>query len=230
MLYSKLLDMTNLQKKLFFLALFSVIGFITLQIPFNKVIGSNVSFTLFDFFAPIAGGFLGPVFGVASVFAVEFINLFIKHTPLTTGSVIRLFPTLFAVLYFALASKKKFSGKWLLIIPVLCILAFIAHPIGRQVPYYALMFWSIPVIAYFKRDNLFIKSLGATFMAHAVGGAAWIWAFNLPVAVWKGLIPVVIAERLLFATGIAVSFIVMKRILSFLASKKLLPSLEIVSS
>lgn len=222
--------MSKTQKKLFFLALFSTIGFIALQIPFNKVLGSNVSFTLFDFFAPIAGGFLGPVFGIASVFAVEVINLFIKHTPLTAGSVIRLFPTLFAVLYFALASKKKFTGKWLLAIPVLCITAFIAHPIGRQVPYYALMFWLIPVIAYFKKDNLFIKSLGSTFTAHAVGGAAWIWAFNLPAAVWKGLIPIVITERLLFAAGIAVSFVLVKYTLGFLASKKILPKLDVATS
>lgn len=219
--------MTNIQKKLFFLALFSIIGFISLQIPFNKVMGSNVSFTLFDFFAPIAGGFLGPVFGIASVFAVEVINLFIKHTPLTTGSVIRLFPTLFAVLYFSLASRKKFQGKWLLAIPIICILAFIAHPIGRQVPYYALMFWLIPVAAYFKRDNLFIKSLGSTFMAHAVGGAAWIWVFNLPAAVWNSLIPVVIAERLLFATGITASFLVVRYTLIFLASKHVLPELKL---
>lgn len=218
--------MSNTKKKLFFLALFTIIGFISLQIPFNKIAGSNVSFTLFDFFAPIAGAFLGPVFGIASVFAVEVINMWIKHAPITTGSVIRLFPTLFAVLYFALASKKKFQGKWLLAIPVLCILVFIAHPVGRQVPYYALMFWLIPVIAYFKRDNLFIKSLGATFTAHAVGGATWIWAFNLPAAVWNGLIPVVIAERLLFATGIAVSYVVVKYTLSYLAKKKILPKLE----
>lgn len=222
--------MSNTKKKLFFLALFTVVGFIALQIPFNKVVGSNVSFTLFDFFAPMAGGFLGPVLGVASVFAVEVINLFIKHTPLTTGSVIRLFPTLFAVLYFALASRKKFQGRWLLAIPILCILAFIVHPIGRQVPYYALMFWFIPVAAYFKKNNLFIRSLGATFTAHAVGGAAWIWAFNLPAEVWRNLIPVVITERLLFASGIAASYIVVKYTLSFLASKKILPKLEIVSS
>lgn len=222
--------MSKLQKKLFFLALFTIVGFITLQIPFNKVVGSNVSFTLFDFFGPIAGGFLGPVLGVASVFAVEVINLFIKHTPLTTGSVIRLFPTLFAVLYFALASRKKFQGRWLLAIPIICILAFIVHPIGRQVPYYALMFWSIPVIAYFKKDNLFIKSLGATFTAHAVGGAAWIWAFNLPAEVWRNLIPVVITERLLFAAGIAASYIAVKYTLSFLASKKILPKLDFAHS
>jgi len=67
--------MSNTQKKLFFLTLFSVVGFISLQIPFNKVVGSNVSFTLFDFFAPIAGGFLGPVFGIGSVFTVEVINM-----------------------------------------------------------------------------------------------------------------------------------------------------------
>lgn len=222
--------MSNLKKKLFFLVLFSIIGFASLQIPFNKILGSNVSFTLFDFFAPMAGGFLGPVLGVASVFAVEVINLFVKQTPLTTGSVIRLFPTLFAVLYFALASKKNFTGKWFLAIPMLCIIAFIVHPIGRQVPYYALMFWSIPVIAYFKKDNLFIKSLGSTFTAHAVGGALWIWAFNLPSAVWNGLIPVVITERLLFATGIAVSYVVVKHTLEFLTAKKILPKLDIVTS
>lgn len=217
--------MSNTTKKIFFLALFSIVGFISLQIPFNKVVGSNVSFTLFDFFGPMAGGFLGPVFGVLSVLGVELVNLFIKQTPLTTGSVIRLFPTLFAVLYFALISKKQ-VGKWLLAVPVLCILIFVAHPIGRQVPYYALMFWLIPVLAYFKRDNLWVKSLGATFTAHAVGGAAWIWVFNLPVSVWNGLIPVVIAERLLFATGIAASYAVVKYTLEFLASKHVLPELK----
>lgn len=222
--------MTNTTKKLFFLSLFSIIGFAALQIPFNKVMGSNVSFTLFDFFGPMAGGFLGPVLGIASVLGVELVNLFIKQTPLTTGSIIRLFPTLFAVLYFALASKKKFDGKWMLAIPVLCIFAFIAHPIGRQVPHYALMFWLIPVIAYFKRDHLLARSLGSTFTAHAVGGAAWIWAFNLPAAVWNGLIPVVIAERLLFASGIAASYIVVKYTLSYLASKKLLPKLDFAAS
>lgn len=222
--------MSSIRKKILFLALFSIVGFLTLQIPFNKIMGSNVSFTLFDFFGPMAGGFLGPVFGVASVFGVEVVNMIIKGTPWTTGSIIRLFPTLFAVLYFAVAANKKYSGKWMLAIPVVCILAFIAHPVGRQVPYYALMFWSIPIFAYFKSNNLFFKSLGAAFTAHAVGGAAWIWAFNLPAPVWNGLIPVVIAERLLFATGIAASYIIMQHILLFLASKRILPKLEIASS
>ena len=71
-----------------------------------------------------------------------------------------------------------------------------------------------------------MRSLGATFTAHSVGGAAWIWAFNLPATVWQGLIPIVIQERLLFALGIAASYLVMKYVLSFLIAKKLLPSLD----
>ena len=222
--------MSNLRKKLFFLALFSIVGFISLQIPFNKILGSDVSFTIFDFFAPIAGAFLGPVFGIASVLGVELINLWIKHTPLTTSSIIRLFPVLFAAFYFSTIRNKNYNSKLILAVPALCILAFIVHPIGRQVPYYPLLFWWIPVAAYFKRNNLFLKSLGATFTAHAVGSTAFLYALNLPTEVWKSLPPIVVSERLLFASGIAASYIVVKYTLSFLARKKLLPELKIVSS
>lgn len=216
--------MARFNKVLVFFVLFSILGFASLQVPVNKLAGSNVSFTLFDFFAPIAGAFLGPLFGIISVFGVMVTNNLIKDVPWTTGAIIRLFPTLFAVYYFA-ASSKKGSGRWILTVPILAILAFLAHPNGRQVPYYPLMFWLIPLVAYRFRNNLFMKSLGATFTAHAVGGASWIWAFNLPPAIWNSLIPVVISERLLFATGIAISYVVVKHTLQYLASKKILPKL-----
>lgn len=217
----------ELKKKLLFLALFSIVGFISLQIPFNKLAGSNVSFTLFDFFAPIAGAFLGPIYGIISVFSVMVTNNLIKDTPWTTATIIRLFPTLFAVYYFATVSKK--GSRWILLVPVLAILIFLAHPNGREVPYYTL-FWIIPLIAYRFRNNLFMKSLGATFTAHSVGGAVWIWAFNLKASVWNSLIPLVIAERLLFAIGISASFIIIKYTLSYLAHKKILPRLDLASN
>ncbi len=217
--------MNNTKKKLLFLAIFSIVGFTSLQIPFNNLAGSKVSFTLFDFFGPIAGAFLGPIFGIASVLGVELVNFFIKNTPVTSASVIRLFPTLFAVYYFAVFSKKVSSNKWILAVPVISMIAFIVHPIGRQVFYYS-FFWLIPLIAYKFRSNLYMRSLGATFTAHAVGGAAWIWALNLPAKVWMGLIPVVIEERILFAAGMSISFILVKLSLSYLAKKKVLPSLE----
>lgn len=222
--YLKLTQMKDLQKKLFLLSIFTLLGFVALQVPFNKLAGSNVSFTLFDFFAPIAGAFLGPIYGIVSVLAVMIVNNLVKEVPWTSGAIIRLFPTLFAVYYFAMISKK--SGKWILAVPVLAIIAFLAHPNGRQVPQYTL-FWIIPFIVYKFRNNLYMKSLGATFTAHSVGGAAWIWAFNLPGSVWQGLIPVVIAERLLFAAGIAASYLITKKALAFLASKHVLPELKI---
>jgi len=212
-----------MQKKIFFLAFFTLIGFGSLQIPFNKLAGSRVSFTLFDFFGPIAGAFLGPVMGIISVLAVEVGNMLIKHSAWTSGSLIRLFPTLFAVYYFAAISKSK--SRWILGIPILAIIAFLLSPVGMKVPYYPL-FWVIPLIAYRFRKNLYMKSLGATFTAHSVGGAAWVWAFNLPASVWQNLIPVVIEERILFAAGISASYIVVSKALKFLSSKKLLPSLD----
>lgn len=217
--------MARFNKVLVFFVLFTILGFASLQVPFNKLAGSNVSFTLFDFFAPIAGAFLGPLYGIISVFGVMVTNNLIKDVPWTTGAIIRLFPTLFAVYYFAVISKKG-SGRWILAVPILAILAFLAHPNGRQVPYYPLMFWLIPLVAYRFKNNLYMRTLGATFTAHAVGGASWIWAFNLPASVWNSLIPVVIAERLLFASGIAVTYIVVKHTLQYLASKKILPKLD----
>lgn len=203
------------RKKLLFIAIFTIIGFIFLQIPINQLAGSDVSFTLFDLFAPIAGGFLGPVIGIISVFLMTLGNFFYNGAEFTAGPMIRIFPTLFAVYYFA---KKDRSN---IVIPALAMLIFWAHPEGRAAWYYAL-FWLIPMAAYFKKDNLFIRSFGATFSAHAVGGALWVWAFNLPASVWISLIPVVTAERLLFAAGISLSFIAMTNVIAFLEMKNIL--------
>lgn len=216
------------KNKTIFLAFFSIIGFITLQIPFTKLMGSEVSFTLFDFFGPIAGAFLGPWLGVTSVLTVELMSLVVKQTPLTTGAIIRLFPMLFAVYYFATLRNKKIESGWILAVPLLAIFAFVIHPIGRTVWYYSL-FWLVPLLAYLRRDMLLARALGSTFTAHAVGGAAWIWAFNLPAPVWNSLIPVVIQERLVFALGIAGSYLLMRRVLTFLVSKKLLPPLQAIN-
>ncbi len=107
--------------------------------------------------------------------------------------------------------------------PVAAIALFWANPVGRQAWTFAL-FWIIPIVAYIKRDILFFRSLGATFTAHAVGGAAWIWGMNLPASVWNGLIPVVAFERISFALGITASYVVLSYVLGFLAERKLVPS------
>src|SRR3989344_3447658 len=196
------------KKNLLFIAIFAIVGFISLQIPVAQLEGSRVKFTIYDAFAPIAGSFIGSIPGVIAVFLMQFFNFLIHGAEIVdTGTIIRFFPMLFAVLYFA---KKRAAN---LVIPALAIVAFIAHPIGREVWYFSL-FWLIPIIAHFFRDRF--------LTAHAVGGALWIWVFALPAPVWNSLISVVIAERMLFALGICGSFILVNNLLGFLEKKHLL--------
>ncbi len=205
------------KKNVLFIIIFAVLGFIALQIPIAQLEGSKAKFMAYDAFAPVAGAFIGTLPGVVAVFLMQFIN-FLAHGAVIedAGTIIRFLPMLFAVLYFA----RK--GKFNLIIPILAIIAFVAHPIGQTVWYYAL-FWTIPIIAYFFRDRfLLARALGATFTAHAVGGALWIWFFALPASVWISLIPVVALERIFFAFGIVVSFVLVNNLLAFLEKKHIL--------
>lgn len=208
-----------MKNKLLFILVFVVLGFVALQIPVNQLVGSNARFTLFDLFAPTAGAFLGLGWGILAVVTMQVINLVVHGvSTIDKGSLIRLLPTLFAVWFFA---KKE--GK-LLIVPALSIVVFNLHPVGRTVWFYSL-FWLIPFLVWpFRERFLVLRSLGATFTAHAVGGAIWIWVFNLPANVWVSLIPVVILERSIFALGIAASYILLNNVLGYLSDKKLLPA------
>jgi len=212
------------RNKLIFVLLFIVLGFIALQIPINKLVGSRVSFTFFDLFAPISGAFLGSVYGLIAVFLIQGFNL-LTHglSNIDKGAIIRLLPTLFAVLYFSLAIKSKKNSNYILLVPFVSMIVFNLHPIGRTVWYYSL-FWLIPLLVWpFRERFLLARALGSTFTAHAVGGAVWIWVFSLPASVWTSLIPVVIMERLIFALGISASYILMTNVLVFLRGKNLLP-------
>lgn len=213
------MKITNLftKRNLLFIIIFTIVGFAALQIPVANVVGSKVKFTAYDAVAPVAGAFIGSVPGVVAVLLTQLFN-FLAHGAhfVDAGTIIRFFPMIFAVLYFA----KKSSLNW--IVPLLAALAFIAHPIGRSVWYFSL-FWMIPIAMYFMRERFLVaRALGSTFSAHAVGGALWIWAFNLPANVWNSLIPIVAIERLLFAAGIALSYVALNNLLGLLEKKHLL--------
>lgn len=205
------------KKNILFIIIFAVLGFIALQIPITQLEGSKAKFMVYDAFAPIAGAFIGSLPGVVAVFLMQFVN-FLVHGAVVedAGTIIRFIPMLFAALYFA--RKDKFN----IIIPALAIIAFVIHPIGRTVWYFAL-FWTIPIIAHFLRDRfLLARALGATLTAHAVGGALWIWVFALPAPVWVSLIPIVALERAMFALGICVSFVLVNNLLALLEKKHIL--------
>jgi hypothetical protein len=89
-----------------------------------------------------------------------------------------------------------------LFLPLVCMGLFIVHPVGSQAFVYS-FYWLIPVAIYFMRSpSFFTQALAATFVMHAVGSVIYLYTLSIPAAVWLGLIPVVLVERLLFASGI----------------------------
>ena len=208
--------MKKFRSKLSFICLFFLIGLIALQIPFTRLLGGNVKFTLYDFLAPTAGAFLATIPGILTVLLIQLVN-FLIHPDSFTGlsSLIRIFPVLFAVFYFA---KKRTAN---ILIPLMAMVIFNLHPIGRSAWQYSLL-WLVPLFAHFYRKNLFLRSLGATFTAHAVGGALWVWAFGLSREMWLALIPQTLMERTLMAGGISVSYFALKRLVRLMQAKKII--------
>ncbi len=211
---NKLLTM----KGIIFLLIFSALVFVGDKINFSKLVGAeNQFFTLFQFFGPVAGAFLGPVVGVLSVLIAEIASKVSTHAVFDLVTLLRLAPMLFAAWYFG-AKKDKLS----FLMPIAAIVLFVAHPVGRQVWFFSL-FWTIPVIIKLLpkkySDRIFLRSLGATFTAHAVGGAIWNYTVPMTPAAWTALIPVVIYERLLFAGGITLSFVLLNTLLDKLDAK-----------
>jgi len=95
-----------------------------------------------------------------------------------------------------------------LILPIVCIILFIIHPVGYASFAYAL-YWLIPVVLYFvRKKSFFLQTLGSTFTAHAVGSVIWLYTVPMTSVLWLGLIPIVIVERLLFASGITATYMV----------------------
>src|SRR3989338_4864553 len=246
-------------KGVIFLLIFSILVFIGDKVNFSRLVGANNQFfTLFQFFGPVAGAFLGPVVGVLAVLIAEVASKIVNNAAFDLLTILRLTPMLFAAWYFG-TKKDKLS----FLVPIAAIILFVAHPVGRQVWFFAL-FWTIPIliklfskysekiiinavliamgaIAYAanpalrnllaiigfgailllfnKFSAISSKSLGATFTAHAVGGAMWNYIVPMTPQAWVALIPIVIFERLIFAGGITISFIGLNTLLDKLDAK-----------
>jgi len=210
----------KLKNRIVPLLVFVVLGLLALQIPINNLAGSGAKFTLFDLFAPTAGAFLGSWFGVVAVFAMGAIDLVFGGT-IEKGTIIRLFPVLFGVWFFAKRDAR------FLIVPIIAMVSFNLNEVGRSVWYFSL-FWTIPILVYpVVKKSLVARALASTFVAHSVGGAIWIWAFSMPASVWQGLIPIVALERGIMALGICASYILVNNVLAILKSRNLFSKAEI---
>ena len=105
-------------------------------------------------------------------------------------------PSLFASFYWTTNSKL-----YKVLVPFICIILFVVHPVGRQAWLYS-MYWIIPIaLVFLSSKNIFYKAFGTTFVAHAIGSVLWVYFVPMTSAMFISLIPLVLVERLLFASG-----------------------------
>ena len=165
------------------------------------IIGSFMTFfSMTPMITPLSGLF-GGLSGSCAVFGIGLLLklLFFKSLPLKI--LVYHVPGFFGALY--LARSGSLIRLW---VPLICMLLFIVHPVGGAAWVYSL-YWLIPVILYFlPHNNLFLRCLGSTFVAHAVGSVMWLYMTGMPATAWLALIPVVAAERLTFAAGTVVLY------------------------
>lgn len=60
------------KRNILFIVIFTILGFIALQIPIAQLEGSKAKFMVYDAFAPVAGAFIGSLPGVVAVFLMQF--------------------------------------------------------------------------------------------------------------------------------------------------------------
>lgn len=163
-------------------------------IPFSWIVGSCCAyFSWSSMIAPVVGKYCG-------LSSIAFFIISQKKFAVST-LLIHLLHRL--PLFGAMYTYKNRSMLASIVLPVLCIFLFIVHNVGGQAWQYSL-YWFIPIILWSMPDNIVVRALTASFVAHAIGSVIWLYIGNISPVTWLGLIPVVFVERILIAIGIVV--------------------------
>jgi hypothetical protein len=190
----------------------------------SLIIGSPfLFFSAANCVIPLSGLF-GGITGLAISYCIYILKtILFSQTTLFTSIIgflllLRL-PTLVASLYVFSENTFLRTG-----ISLLCIALFLCHPEGIHAPLYTL-FWFIPLFGpLFVKDVLFFRFLYATLLQHAVGSVLSLYHTSLAAANWNMLIPTVCFERLLFATGMYVSYFMISFVQDCIEKKLFVPS------
>lgn len=191
-----MISIRNILKNLIANGIFAVSSLSKLSFIF----GSQMAFfSAFNIVGPLAGTYVGlPL--LTSIFTLRYLikALFIGNL---LNPFIFQIPTFFGALYWATHSRVLRC-----LIPSICMFLFLAHPIGYLSFYYSL-FWFIPFsIALSRHQSIFLNALASTFTAHAVGSVLWLYWMPLQPETYLSLMPVVVIERLIFATGMTLVY------------------------
>lgn len=162
------------------------------RFPLLKIIGARIGYFGLDAaLAPLVG-FYGGVHISCMVYALRTTISALQMHPLSALTLH--LPTAAASLYLATNSKIVRT-----LIPLSCIIAFVIHPVGGSSIHYAL-YWVMPLaFGIITIHSIFLRALGATLTAHAVGSTIWLYTHTTTPHFWHALAGIVWMERLMFA-------------------------------
>ena len=162
------------------------------RIPVSLFVESKaIAFSLSSCLAPLIGFFSG-VSSAAIVYVTR--TIYAVLVTQSMGSSLLHLPTLSGTLYLTTESRLVKA-----LIPLTCILLFLAHPVGCSAWTYTL-YWIPPlVLSFLPMRSIFLRSLTCTLATHAVGSTIWLYTHPTTALYWHSLIGIVWIERLISA-------------------------------
>lgn len=167
----------------------------------SYVIGSyHLFFSGINVAGPLAGAFSLAGITSASLFGWSLAQYGVASL-FSTGLLMFHLPTFAASLYWSVKHPIFRIG-----LPLLCMVIFNLHPAGSAAWFYSL-WWLLPIAcSFFTHRSTFVTALGSTFTAHAVGTVIWLFVHPLSPSLYLSLMPVVLVERLTFASGMVMMY------------------------
>lgn len=190
----------SIRKALVYGSCISVTAIALRFLRYSFIVGSQFGwFSPSSMLIPLTGAFGGLGGAIVSLVVRVLAFRFIDSFALSFTSIV---PGFCAAVYWATHNPLIKIG-----LPCICVLAFLLHPVGCVAGAYVI-YWFIPIIFYLIRYNtLWANALSTTFVGHAVGSVIWLYTKPaMTSSVWLGLIPVVLIERLITASGIVLSY------------------------
>ncbi len=209
-------------------ASFAGIAKISGLMKISFLVGSQmIWFSATNSVLPLAGAF-GGVMGSGLVFFIRQLIHFMFFKTVSLSFLAFCIPGLCASLYW---STQHYTIR--LLLPIVCMGLFVIHPVGAQAFVYSL-YWLIPVVLFFipqTQKSLFLQAFGSTFIAHAVGSVIWLYTVPMTAAMWMGLMPIVLFERIAFALGMVIAHYVISFIFGMIdmmcvADKTVVPAVR----
>jgi hypothetical protein len=177
------------------------------------------------FISPLLGAFFTPLQTCVSLGTLALCKFLFISFPVTLG-----IPTFFATLSWSVSSNQNSLITRItdlcvhVILPITCMLLFIAHPVGQNAFVYS-FYWLIPPVFFMIKEfrskkrketvstnfTVVMTALQSTFIAHAVGSIIWLYTVPTTAHYWIALMPVVAVERLVSAASMTLLYLAISR-------------------